>query len=54
MRVVDQATGADITEQVGARRPREGGEGGGDDRGPRRERSDRDRGPRRERSDAAE
>jgi polyribonucleotide nucleotidyltransferase len=52
MRVVDQATGADITEQVGARRPREGGEGGGDDRGPRRERSDR--GPRRERSDAAE
>ena len=53
MRVVDQATGADITEQVGARRPREGGEGGGDDRGPRRERSDRpDRGPRR--SDAAE
>ena len=29
MRVVDQATGADITEQVGARRPREdGGEGG--------------------------
>ncbi|WP_203071446.1 polyribonucleotide nucleotidyltransferase [Falsiroseomonas ponticola] len=45
MRVVDQATGADITEQVGARRPREEGEGGdrGDrgDRGPRR---DRDRG----------
>ena len=55
MRVVDQATGADITEQVGARRPREGGEGG-DDRGPRRERSDRgpERGPRRERTDAAE
>jgi polyribonucleotide nucleotidyltransferase len=48
MRVVDQATGADITDQVGARRPgREEGEGG--DR-PRR---DRDR-PRRERSDAAE
>jgi polyribonucleotide nucleotidyltransferase len=53
MRVVDQATGADITEQVGARRPRdEGGEGGerregrGDrggfrDRGPRRDRGDR-------------
>ncbi len=46
MRVVDQATGADITEQVGARRPREDGEGGdrgdrGGDRGPRR---DRDRG----------
>ena len=41
MRVVDQATGADITEQVGARRPREDGEGGGGDRG--------DRGPRRER-----
>jgi len=54
MRVVDQATGADITEQVGARRPREGGEGG-EDRGPRRDRGgERDRGPRRERSDAAE
>jgi polyribonucleotide nucleotidyltransferase len=59
MRVVDQATGADITEQVGARRPRgEGGEGG-EGGGPRRERRDRgdrgDRGePRRERSDAAE
>jgi polyribonucleotide nucleotidyltransferase len=54
MRVVDQATGADITEQVGARRPREEGEGGGGDRGPRRDRGDRggfrDRGPRRERS----
>jgi polyribonucleotide nucleotidyltransferase len=56
MRVVDQATGADITEQVGARRPREEGEGGdrgGDrgDRGPRRDRdSGRERGfrPRRE------
>ncbi len=47
MRVVDQATGADITDQVGPRRPREGGEGGEErsDRGPRRERSDR---PRRE------
>jgi polyribonucleotide nucleotidyltransferase len=44
MRVVDQATGADITEQVGARRPREEGEGGErSDRGPRR---DRDRGDR--------
>ncbi|HEV7455563.1 MAG TPA: polyribonucleotide nucleotidyltransferase [Roseococcus sp.] len=41
MRVVDQATGADITEQVGERRPR--AEGEGEDR-PRRE-----RGPRRER-----
>jgi polyribonucleotide nucleotidyltransferase len=57
MRVVDQATGADITEQVGARRPREDGEGRGDrsdrgdrgDRGPRRDRGDR--GPRRERSE---
>ncbi|MBK1661727.1 polyribonucleotide nucleotidyltransferase, partial [Paracraurococcus ruber] len=29
MRVVDQASGADITEQVGARRPREDREGGG-------------------------
>ncbi|MGG5809451.1 polyribonucleotide nucleotidyltransferase [Falsiroseomonas sp. CW058] len=49
MRVVDQATGADITEQVGARRPREDGEGRGEgrgDRGPRRDRGDR--GPRRE------
>jgi polyribonucleotide nucleotidyltransferase len=36
---VDQATGADITEQVGARRPREEGEGGDrGDRGPRRDR----------------
>jgi polyribonucleotide nucleotidyltransferase len=50
MRVVDQATGADITEQVGDRRPRpprEDGEGGED-----RPRRDRDfRGPRRERRD---
>ena len=43
MRVVDQATGADITEQVGERRPREGGEG--EDR-PRRESRGGDR-PRR-------
>ncbi len=41
MRVVDQATGEDITEQVGARPPREGG-----DRGDRPDRGDR--GPRRE------
>ncbi|MBY0336450.1 MAG: polyribonucleotide nucleotidyltransferase, partial [Acetobacteraceae bacterium] len=49
MRVVDQATGADITEQVGERRPREPREG--DDRGDRGPRRDRggDRGPRRER-----
>ncbi len=50
MRVVDQATGADITEQVGARRPRpegeERGERGDRDRGPRRDRGDR--GPRRD------
>ncbi|TCZ59724.1 polyribonucleotide nucleotidyltransferase [Roseicella aquatilis] len=55
MRVVDQATGADITEQVGARRSREdGGEERGD-RGPRRDRGDRggDR-PRRDRHEAAE
>jgi polyribonucleotide nucleotidyltransferase len=41
MRVVDQATGEDITEQVGARRPRdEGGEPRGErgDRPPRRDR----------------
>lgn len=42
MRVVDQATGADISDQVGARRPREEGEGGGE-RGPRRDRGDRGR-----------
>ncbi|WP_373285190.1 polyribonucleotide nucleotidyltransferase [Caldovatus sediminis] len=36
MRVVDQATGEDITEKVGARRPRPEGEGGGR-RGERRE-----------------
>ncbi len=46
MRVVDQATGADITEQVGERRPREQGEG---EERPRRERDDR--GPRRPRRD---
>ncbi|WP_424814562.1 polyribonucleotide nucleotidyltransferase [Roseococcus sp. YIM B11640] len=46
MRVVDQATGADITEQVGERRPR--AEGEGEDR-PRRDRGDRgDRRPRRD------
>ena len=50
MRVVDQATGADITEQVGARRPREEGEGGERSERPRRDRPFRDRGdrPRRE------
>ncbi|WP_426954944.1 polyribonucleotide nucleotidyltransferase [Muricoccus radiodurans] len=58
MRVVDQATGADITEQVGAKRPRpegEGGEGGfgGGERRDRGDRGDRggDRGPRRDRGD---
>ncbi|MFC0385576.1 polyribonucleotide nucleotidyltransferase [Muricoccus vinaceus] len=58
MRTVDQQTGADITEQVGAKRPRpegeEGGDRGGDrggERGPRRERDGfrgGDRGPRRQ------
>ena len=50
MRVVDQATGADISDQVGAKRPRADGESderprreGGDDRGPRRDRGDRPR-----------
>jgi len=52
MRVVDQATGADITEQVGARRPREDREGGGEER-PRRDRDRGDR-PRRDRTEAAE
>ena len=53
MRVVDQATGADITETVGAkpsRGDRPEGEGRGEGRGDGR----RDRGERRERSDAAE
>jgi hypothetical protein len=47
---VDQATGADITEQVGARRPREDGEGGGErgDRGPRRDRDRHRRYPKEE------
>ncbi|PHK94763.1 polyribonucleotide nucleotidyltransferase [Pseudoroseomonas rhizosphaerae] len=46
MRVVDQSTGADISEQVGARRPpREGGEGEAEG-GERRER--RERRPRRD------
>ena len=48
MRVVDQATGADITEQVGARRPRAEGE----ERGERRDRGDR--GDRRDRRDRPE
>jgi len=53
MRVVDQATGADITEQVGAKRPSREGEDrprreGGDDRP--RDRRDGDR-PRRDRDD---
>lgn len=54
MRVVDQATGADITEQVGARRPRPEGEGNGGegrrDRGERRERREH----RSDRGEAAE
>jgi polyribonucleotide nucleotidyltransferase len=53
MRVVDQATGADITEQVGARRPRAEGEEGGRERSDRGDRGgdrrDRDRRPRRDR-----
>ncbi|MCU0887419.1 MAG: polyribonucleotide nucleotidyltransferase [Rubritepida sp.] len=49
MRVVDQATGADITEQVGERRPpAPRGEGDDGDR-PRRENRDRGDRPRRER-----
>jgi len=47
MRVVDQATGADISDQVGARRPREGGEGAEGEGEFRRERSERR--PRRDR-----
>ena len=53
MRVVDQATGADISEQVGAkpsRGDRPEGEGRNEGRGDGR----RDRGERRERSDAAD
>ncbi|MBR0655750.1 polyribonucleotide nucleotidyltransferase [Plastoroseomonas arctica] len=48
MRVVDQATGADITEQVGAKRPRAEGEGAErPERGERPFRGERrDRGPR--------
>jgi len=58
MRVVDQATGADITDQVGAKRPREDGDRPDrPDRGERREPRG-ERGPRRDRSerggDAAE
>ncbi|BDG75149.1 polyribonucleotide nucleotidyltransferase [Roseomonas fluvialis] len=49
MRVVDQATGADISDQVGAKRPREDG-----DRGDRADRGERrDRGPRRDRGGEA-
>ncbi len=49
MRVVDQATGADITEQVGERRPRAEGEGEREER-PRRE-GRSERGPRRSPND---
>jgi polyribonucleotide nucleotidyltransferase len=55
MRVVDQATGADITDQVGAKGGREGGERS--ERGERGERGDREgrgRGPRPERNDSAD
>jgi polyribonucleotide nucleotidyltransferase len=48
MRVVDQATGEDITEKVGAKPGR-----GDRDRGDR-DRGDRDRGDRRDRPDAAD
>ena len=55
MRVVDQATGADVTEQVGAKPPR--GEGGDrperSDRPDRGDRFNRDRGDRGERRDRA-
>jgi polyribonucleotide nucleotidyltransferase len=50
MRVVDQATGADISDQVGAKRPREDGDRG--DRPERGERRDRG-GPRRDRGGEA-
>ena len=60
MRVVDQATGADITDQVGAKPGRgdrektdHDGEGRGESRGDGR-RGGREREPHRERSDAAE
>jgi polyribonucleotide nucleotidyltransferase len=51
MRVVDQATGEDITEQVGARPPRADREGG--ERSDRGDRPDRggERGPRRDRGE---
>jgi len=42
MRVVDQATGADITEQVGSKAGREGGGREGNREGGRRERSESD------------
>ena len=48
MRVVDQASGADISEQVGAK------SGGGERDGGREGGERRDRGPRRERNDAAD
>ena len=54
MRVVDQATGADITEQVGAK-PGRGDRDRGGERGDRGERRDRfDRGERRERGEHGE
>jgi polyribonucleotide nucleotidyltransferase len=53
MRVVNQQTGADITEEVGAKRPRAEGEDNGErrersDRGDRGDRGDRPRRPRRD------
>jgi polyribonucleotide nucleotidyltransferase len=54
MRVVDQASGADITEQVGAK-PGRGDRDRGGERSDRGERRDRfDRGERRERGEHGE
>ena len=56
MRVEDQATGADITEQVGSKPGRDGGDRGREGGDRDRDGGGRERGPRRERaeSDAAE
>jgi polyribonucleotide nucleotidyltransferase len=53
MKVVDQATGEDLSAQMGADAEDHGPRRDRGDRGPRRDRGDRDRGERRERKETA-
>ncbi|MGE0595605.1 MAG: polyribonucleotide nucleotidyltransferase [Hyphomonadaceae bacterium] len=53
MKVVDQATGADLTSELGEEAEDKGPRRDRGDRGPRRDRGDRDRGERREKREAS-